>query len=60
MNALLIEYAPVSTYEQGFTAQRIPLERLGVLLSNTHTDQGLTGTNRFAPSTRRALAGTHS
>ncbi|HEY8311147.1 MAG TPA: recombinase family protein [Gemmatimonadaceae bacterium] len=56
MNALLIGYARVSTYEQDLTAQRIALERLGVASENIHTDQGLTGTNRARPGLREALA----
>lgn len=56
MNALLIGYARVSTYEQDLTAQRVALERLGVLAINIHTDHGLTGTNRSRPGLREALA----
>lgn len=56
MNALLIGYARVSTYEQDLTAQRVALERLGVLPPNIHTDHGLTGTNRSRPGLREALA----
>lgn len=56
MTALLIGYARVSTYEQDLTAQRIALERLGVLPLNIHTDHGLTGTNRSRPGLREALA----
>ena len=46
MNALLIGYARVSTYEQDLTAQRVALERLGVDPAYIFTDHGLTGTNR--------------
>lgn len=56
MNALLIGYARVSTHEQDLTAQRVALERLGVLPINIHTDHGLTGTNRSRPGLREALA----
>lgn len=56
MNALLIGYVRVSTYEQDLTAQRVALERLGVLPTNIHTDHGLTGTNRSRPGLREALA----
>ena len=56
MIALLIGYARVSTYEQDLTAQRVALERLGVLPADIHTDHGLTGTNRARPGLREALA----
>lgn len=56
MNALLIGYARVSTYEQDLTAQRVALERLRVLPPNIRTDHGLTGTNRSRPGLREALA----
>jgi DNA invertase Pin-like site-specific DNA recombinase len=56
MNALLIGYARVSTYEQDLTAQRVALERLGVLPINNHPDHGLAGTNRSRPGLREALA----
>ena len=49
MNALLIGYARVSTYEQDLTAQRVALERLGVDPAYIFTDHGLTGTNRADP-----------
>jgi Resolvase, N terminal domain len=42
MNALLIGYARVSTYEQDLTAQRVALERLGVNPTYIFTDHGLT------------------
>ncbi|MCR2762064.1 recombinase family protein [Microbacterium sp. zg.B48] len=38
MNALLIGYARVSTYEQDLTAQRTALEKLGVDAKYIHTD----------------------
>lgn len=65
MNALLIGYARVSTYEQDLTARRVARERLGVIPINIQTDHGLTGTNRSRPGLREALesfheAGTHS
>ncbi len=53
---LLIGYARVSTSEHDLTAQRVALERLGVLPTNTRTDHGLTGTNRCRPGLREALA----
>jgi DNA invertase Pin-like site-specific DNA recombinase len=56
MNALLIGYARVSTYEQDLTAQRVALERLGVDPAYIFTDHGLTGTNRARPGLREALA----
>jgi DNA invertase Pin-like site-specific DNA recombinase len=56
MNALLIGYARVSTYEQDLTAQRVALERLGVLPADIHTAHGLTGTNRARPGLHEALA----
>jgi DNA invertase Pin-like site-specific DNA recombinase len=56
MNALLIGYARVSTYEQDLTAQRVALERLGVDPAYIFTDHGLTGTNHARPGLREALA----
>jgi DNA invertase Pin-like site-specific DNA recombinase len=56
VNALLIGYARDSTDEQDLIAQRIALERLGVLPLNIHTGHGPTGTNRSRPGLRKGLA----
>ena len=55
MNEFLIGYARVSTNEQDLTAQRNPLEALGVRSNLIYTDHGLTGTNRARPGLREAL-----
>ncbi len=56
MDALLNDYARVSTDEQDLTAQRDALAALGVSTERTYVDQGLTGTNRERPGLRQALA----
>jgi hypothetical protein len=46
MTAIMIGYARCSTDRQDLAAQRVALERLGVLPERIYTDHGLTGTNR--------------
>ena len=56
MNEFLIGCARVSTNEQDLTAQQNTLENLGVRSNLSHTDHGLTGTNRARPGLRKASA----
>src|SRR3954447_963373 len=56
MTATRIGYARCSTDKQDLTAQRAPLERLGVPPERIYTDHGLTGTSRSRPGLDQALA----
>ncbi|MCS5524825.1 recombinase family protein [Curtobacterium flaccumfaciens pv. oortii] len=56
MSGNLIGYARVSTEAQDLAAQYAALDALGVPLSRTYVDHGLTGTNRDRPGLREALA----
>jgi DNA invertase Pin-like site-specific DNA recombinase len=51
-----IGYARCSTDEQDLTAQREALIALGVDPERVYIDRGLTGTNRYRPGLREALA----
>ena len=60
MTTTLIGYARCSTDKQDLAAQRVALERLGVVPERIYTDHGLTGTNRSRPGLDQALAGIRS
>ena len=56
MSALLVGYVRRSTEEQGLTAQRDGLAKLGFQPDRVYVDHGLTGTNRERPGLRETLA----
>lgn len=60
MTTTLIGYARCSTDKQDLAAQRVALERLGVVPERIYTDHGLTGTNRSRPGLDQALAAIRS
>ena len=60
MTTTLIGYARCSTDKQDLAAQRVALERLGVVPERIYTDHGLTGTNRSRPGLDQALAAVRS
>jgi len=55
-DGLAVGYARCSIDEQGLTAQREALSRLGVPAGRVYVDHGRTGTNRDRPGLRQALA----
>lgn len=56
MSALLVGTADASPEEQGLTAQRDGLSRLGVTEQRIYVNHGVDGTNRERPVLREPLA----